>query len=162
MSVLPHLAHGAVVRAAEAETLSFASSTMRLLLDADATAGAVSAHRVQLRDGAVGANPHHHSRSSELFFVLGGRADVLAGDCVTTVTEGDLVVVPPGVAHAFAASAASSAELLVVITPGIQRFPFFRELVRVMNGEADRAAFMRSQPDYDTYPADQAVWSAAR
>lgn len=162
MTVLPAAADPAMVRAVEAETLRLGNATLRLLLDADATAGALSAHRVHLHRGAVGANPHHHSRSSELFYVLGGRAELLAGDRVVTVAEGDLVVVPPGVAHAFGATADSSAELLVVVTPGIQRFPFFRQLVRVINGQADPAEFARRQPDYDTYPADDTIWSAAR
>jgi quercetin dioxygenase-like cupin family protein len=162
MSTLPPVADPAVARHREAETLHAGSSTIRLLLDADATGGALSAHRVRLGEGAIGANPHRHSRSSEAFYVLSGSVDMLAGERVTTAVEGDLVVVPPGVAHAFAASAESNAELLVLITPGVQRFDFFRELVRVMNGQADRAAFMRSQPDYDTYPADSADWSAAR
>jgi quercetin dioxygenase-like cupin family protein len=162
MTALPRAVDAAVARAVDAETLRVGSSTMRLLLDADVTDGAVSAHRVHLPDGAVGANPHRHSRSSELFYVLGGSVDLLAGESVTTATEGDLVVVPPGVAHAFAASAGCSGELLVLITPGVARFEFFRQLVRMVNGDGDRSGFQRSQPDYDIYPADSEVWSALR
>jgi quercetin dioxygenase-like cupin family protein len=160
MTTLPRALEGAVARALEAETLQVGTSTLRLLLDASATHGAVSAHRVHLADGSLGANPHHHTRSSELFYVLDGSVDLLAGPHVITATEGDLVVVPPDVAHAFAASAGCSGELLVLVTPGIERFEFFRQLVRVANG--DRADFMRSQPDYDIYPADSEVWSALR
>ncbi len=116
----------AVVRAAEAETLVAGSSTLQLLLD---SSGALSAHRVRLVDGAVGAGPHRHERSSELFYVLDGTVDLLAGEQTLTATAGDLVVVPAGAAHAFAASAGHDGELLVVLTPGVERFEFFRRLV---------------------------------
>ncbi len=133
---------------------------MRLLLDSSGTGGVVGAHLVHLVDGAVGASPHHHSRSAELFFVVHGSADLLAGDKIITATEGDLILVPPGVAHAFAASPGHDAYLLVVMTPGIERFEFFRELAHVMDGEADMAEFLQRQATFDTYPSDDTRWSA--
>lgn len=148
----------AVARADDAESLHLGPSTMRLLLDSDATGGALSAHRVRLADGALGASPHRHTGSSEAFFVLAGSVDLLTGDRLTTATEGDLLVVPPGTAHAFAASTGHTAELLVMITPGIARFSFFRELVAVANGVGDRDAFLDGQGRYDTYPADDDLW----
>lgn len=56
--------------------------SLRLLLDASATCNAASVLRVRLRDGAAGAVPHRHNRSSELFYVLDGGVDLLAGDTV--------------------------------------------------------------------------------
>lgn len=35
--------------------------------------------------------------------------------------RGDLVVVPPGLAHAFAAAPRHDADILIVITPGVER-----------------------------------------
>lgn len=149
----------AVAVAADVKTLRIGADTIHLLLDASHTHGAVSAHRVQLRPGGNEASPHRHTRSSELFFVLSGAIDVLAGDRVRTATEGDLIVVPPGVAHAFAAAAGASGELLVIVTPGIERFEFFHQLARVFRGECDAAEFMSDQPKYDTYPAENTAWS---
>lgn len=148
----------AVARAVDAESLHLGPSTMRLLLDADATGGALSAHRVRLADGALGASPHRHTGSSEAFYVLAGSVELLAGDRLICATEGDLVVVPPGTAHAFAASAGCTAELLVTITPGVARFAFFRELVQMASGEGDRQAFLDGQARYDTYPAADDLW----
>jgi len=154
------LGGAAVVRAADAEELVAKSTTLHLLLDASATHGALSAHRVQLRDGADGASPHHHRQASEMFYVLGGTVDLLAGDQVLTATEGDLLVVAPGTAHAFAASAGCDGELLVVITPGVERFDFFRRLVKVLTGTGDRDAFLRNQAQYDTYGATSQAWTS--
>ena len=67
-----------LVRASEAEQLPSIGHT--LLADASSTGGALSSHRVRLGRGAAGAVPHRHDLSSELFFILDGRLDVLAGD----------------------------------------------------------------------------------
>jgi mannose-6-phosphate isomerase-like protein (cupin superfamily) len=149
----------AVATAVDAETLHIGRDTIHLLLDASQTHGAISAHRVQLHSGGTEASPHHHTRSSELFYVLGGTIDVLTGDHVRTASAGDLVLVPPGVAHAFAAASGASGELLVIVTPGIERFEFFRQLERVVRGDCDPAEFMSDQAKYDTYPAESAAWS---
>jgi mannose-6-phosphate isomerase-like protein (cupin superfamily) len=150
---------GAVASAADAETFELGDAMLQLLLDASHTGGAVSAHRCRLPNGAVGASPHQHLTASELFYVLSGRADLLAGTRLIRACEGDLVVVPPRSAHAFAAAPNCNAELFVVITPGVERFEFFRNLVRVRAGELDMATFMASQAEYDTYPADAGPWS---
>ncbi|MBO0851263.1 MAG: cupin domain-containing protein, partial [Pseudonocardia sp.] len=115
-----------IVRAADAETLATASVRVRLLADSAATGGALSTQRVELSEGADGATPHLHRMSSELFYVLSGSVDVLTGDRVITGTEGDLMVIPPGMPHAFAATAGHPGELLIVITPGVERFEYFR------------------------------------
>src|SRR5580698_1288010 len=104
-----------LVRADEAEHLDLIGHV--LLADSSATGGALSSHRVALASGADGAVPHRHDQASELFFILSGQLDVLAGDDVITTAASDLLVVPPGLAHAFGAHRGSAAEALIVITP---------------------------------------------
>ena len=100
---------GAVlVRAADAEVVGFPPQTIRLLADSSATRGALSTQRVTLLGGADGASPHHHAGSAELFYVLGGSVQLLAGDRLVVAHEGDLALVPPGLPHAFAAARAST------------------------------------------------------
>ena len=154
-----------VLRAADAETLRSESYLLRLLLDSSDTGGAVSAHRVLLRNGAEGASPHRHFTTTELFYVLSGAVDVLAGDEVVHAQDGDLVVVPPGVDHAFGASAGTDGELLVVVTPGIERFDFFRAVHDVITGAADRSVLAGTEEKYDNHRAGAAVtdgWRASR
>lgn len=69
-----------LVRAADAEVIGFPPQTVRLLADSSAPGGRLSTQRVTLADGANGANPHHHSSSAELFYVLSGSVQLLAGD----------------------------------------------------------------------------------
>jgi mannose-6-phosphate isomerase-like protein (cupin superfamily) len=87
-----------VVRADDVETLANRSVGLHLLADSSATGHALSSLRVELHGGADGAVPHRHDRSSELFYVLDGTAQLLAGQDVITAVRGELIVVPPGAA----------------------------------------------------------------
>jgi mannose-6-phosphate isomerase-like protein (cupin superfamily) len=149
-----------VVRADEAEYLP--SIGHILLADSSATHGALSSHRVRLGRGADGAVPHQHRGAAELFFVLDGALDVLAGQEVLSVGRGDLLVVPPGLAHAFAARPDSTADALIVITPGVERFDYFRQVVQVREGRLPRQALLEQQDRFDTYFLDSAAWASAR
>ena len=131
--IAPTFDQSVIVRSAEAEVVGRAPTTVALLADSSAADGALSAQRVTLTGGADGAKPHHHTRSAELFYILDGTAQLLTGDEVTA-ERGDLVVVPPGLAHAFAAAPGADADLLIVITPRVERFEYFRHLERVAFG----------------------------
>jgi quercetin dioxygenase-like cupin family protein len=163
MSLLTTDGRSAVlVREADTETLGTESNMIRLYADASATGGALSSQRVTLGEGANGAVPHHHTRSAELFFVLDGSLQVLAGDQVATAETGDFLVVPPMMAHAFGATPGSGADLLIVITPGIERFDYFRLLDRVGKGQADPQEVLDSQQRFDNVFLDSPVWRQAR
>lgn len=152
----------AVVRHDAAEVVGGPPSTVRLLLDADATNGAVSTQRVTLGRGADGAVPHHHAIGSELFYVLDGSLQVLTGDEVLTLGEGDMAVVPPNTAHAFAAAPGAPADVLIVITPGVRRFGYFRLLERLRKGEASPEDLLATQDRYDNHFVQSTAWTSAR
>jgi quercetin dioxygenase-like cupin family protein len=163
MSLLTPNGDGAViVRAADAEVVGEPPTTVRLLADASSTGGALTSQRVTLATGADGATPHHHAHATELFYVLGGAVQVLAGESVNIANEGDLIVVPPNIAHAFAAPPESEADLLIVLTPGIERFEYFRLLARLARGEATLDELLESQDLYDNHFLDSPAWRAAR
>ncbi|MEU3193087.1 cupin domain-containing protein [Streptomyces sp. NPDC006992] len=151
-----------VVREADAEVIGRAPTTIRLLADSSATGGALSTQRVTLAEGADGAAPHHHTNSAELFYLLDGTAQLLSGDQIVTAGRGDLVVVPPNVPHAFAAAPGESADILIVITPGVERFEYFRHLERVAYGKVPPESLLDVQELYDTYFRQSEVWDATR
>jgi hypothetical protein len=64
--------------------------------------------------------------------------------------------------HAFAATADSGADLLVVITPGVERFGYFRLLARLLQGQATHDELLAAQERYDNYLLDSPEWQAAR
>lgn len=151
-----------VVRAKDGEELEFPDgSSMRLLTDSPATGGSLSVHRATLRHGGVGASPHHHLTATEVFYVIRGSVQILVGEVLVVATEGDLAVVPPGMAHAFAAAPGGDAELLVAVTPGIERFELFRRLARRAAGLEGPGTLFDDQSRYDTYASDSPAWRQA-
>ncbi|GLY63823.1 cupin domain-containing protein [Amycolatopsis taiwanensis] len=157
MSVFAASPHApVVVRASDAEQLPEIGH--RLLADASASNGALSAHRIQLARGADGAVPHQHNHSSELFFVIDGTLELLVGTEIITAGSGDFLVVPPRCDHAFRAEPNSTADALIVITPGIERFEYLRQVARIRRGEASRDSLLTEQNRYDTHFVTSPVW----
>ena len=76
--------------------------------------------------------------------------------------KGDLAVVPAGLSHAFAAAQDSDADLLIVITPGIERFEYFRHLARIATGQQPPESLLEVQARYDTFFDDSPAWRRAR
>lgn len=147
-----------LIREGDTEIFGEAPKTGRLYADSTATGGALSTQRIILQNGAAGATPHHHTGSSELFYVLSGSADLLAAERVVTVRQGDMVVVPPGTVHAFAAAPECNADLLIVLTPGVERFEYFRHLERIGRGEASIESILEVQDRYDNHFDDSPTW----
>jgi mannose-6-phosphate isomerase-like protein (cupin superfamily) len=152
-----------LVRADQALTLADGpTSLITLLADAGDTHGALTANRATLRTGSPGAPAHFHTTTSEAFFILSGTAQVLAGERVLTLMAGDFLVVPPNVAHAFAPAPGAEVDMLVLFTPGVHRFDYYRLLERVYRGEADPSEIAASAERYDNHYVDSPAWRAAR
>ncbi|GAB2875672.1 cupin domain-containing protein [Streptomyces deserti] len=163
MSLLvPKFDDSVIIRDADAEVVGGAPVAVKLLADSSATGGALSTVRVSLTEGADGARPHLHRGSAEMFFLLDGALEVLCGDDIVTAGPGDLVVVPPGKPHAFAAAPGATADLLIVITPGVERFEYFRHLQRIRLGEATQESLLEVQELYDNHFLRSPAWDARR
>jgi mannose-6-phosphate isomerase-like protein (cupin superfamily) len=151
-----------IVHLADAETVGRAPVKVRLLADSSATGGALSTVRVTLEAGADGAKPHHHTGSAELFYVLEGALQILSGTDIIRAEQGDLIVVPPRLEHAFAAARGKSADLLIVIAPGVERFEYFRKLERIAYGKEPPESLRDVQEIYDTHFVQSPAWDASR
>ncbi|TDB85039.1 cupin domain-containing protein [Actinomadura sp. KC216] len=158
----PDFNEAVIVRGADAEVVGRAPTSIRLLADSSSTGGALSTQRVTLGTGSDGAKPHRHDNSAEMFYILDGAAQLLSGDQVVTAERGDLVVVPPGAAHAFAAAPGEIADILIVITPGVERFEYFRHLERIAYGKVPPESLLDVQELYDTYFLSSPAWESAR
>ncbi|MFJ6667367.1 cupin domain-containing protein [Streptomyces sp. NPDC091383] len=155
---VPRFDDTALVREAGAEVVGGDPVAVRLLADSSATGGALSTVRVTLAAGADGARPHLHHRSAEMFYLLDGAAEVLSGEEVVTAERGDLIVVPPDRPHAFAAVPGATADLLVVIAPGVERFEYFRHLQRIRLGELTPESLLEVQERYDNHFLESPAW----
>jgi hypothetical protein len=72
------------------------------------------------------------------------------------------VVVPPGLNHAFGAAPGEDADILIVITPGVERFEYFRHLERIAYGKVPPDSLLDVQDIYDTHFRTSVVWDGAR
>jgi mannose-6-phosphate isomerase-like protein (cupin superfamily) len=117
---------------------------------------------VTLGKDADGARPHRHDRSAEMFYVLDGAVQILSGTQIVMAEQGDVIVVPPKMPHAFSTQRTKSAELLVVIAPGVERFEYFRQLTRIARGEEAPESLRDVQDLYDTYFLNSPEWEAAQ
>ena len=160
--IVPSFDGAIVVREADAEVLGLAQLSTRLLADSDATGGALSIMRTTIGEGIEGARPHTHSKSAEFFYVLDGELQLLTGSQVITAGKGDLVAVPPNMAHAFATTPDHRADFLIVLAPGLERFEYFRLVERLSRGEATLEELLASQELYDNHFLDSPVWQASR
>ncbi|GGR67105.1 cupin [Streptomyces humidus] len=148
-----------LVRADRAETVQDgALSLITLLADAGATDGALTANKAAFAEGSPGAPAHFHTKATEVFLVLDGTMRFLVGDEVRTLGTGDFLTVPPTVPHAFAPAPGSTAELLVLFTPGLHRFDYYRLLERVCRGEADVEEIRASSELYDNHYVASPLW----
>jgi mannose-6-phosphate isomerase-like protein (cupin superfamily) len=160
--MFPNPNRSVITRAADAEIVGAPTARVRLLVDSSAAGGALSTVRVTLEKGADGARPHRHDRSAEMFYVLDGAVQVLSGSEIVSAEQGDVIVVPPRMPHAFSTRRGTSADLLIVIAPGVERFEYFRQLTRISRGEEAPEGLRDVQELYDTYFLNSPEWEAAR
>lgn len=81
---------------------------------------------------------------------------------VVELPAGGLVVVPPRLPHAFGAAAGTGADLLAVLTPGVERFGYFRRLARVQHGLEPFDGLRSEQDRYDVHFVDAEHRSSRR
>ncbi|MGC0421246.1 cupin domain-containing protein [Embleya sp. AB8] len=151
-----------LVRAANAENIQDgALSLITLLADSGATGGALTANKATFKKGSPGAPAHFHTKATEMFLVLEGEMRILLDDKIVNLGTGDFLTVPPTVPHAFAPAPGVEAEMLVVFTPGMDRFDYYRLLERVYRGEATIQDIRDSSEQYDNHYFDSPVWKQA-
>lgn len=146
-----------VVQASDAELLP-GQNPMRLLADSDVSGGVFSISSGIIAAGADNAKPHLHRTSWEVFCIIDGTLEILLDDDLVSVGGGGLVAVPPGVVHAFGATPDSPVEAFVFITPGVNRFDYFRLLPRILHGELPEHELAQLHETYDVHFVDSPRW----
>ncbi|GGX82443.1 hypothetical protein GCM10010515_57440 [Streptomyces fructofermentans] len=146
-----------VVPPGEAAMTSLSDGAFELLADG----GAVSASRLTLDTGVDGAPPHHHKRSHEVFYILGGTMLFRLGNTLTTLGKGGFVIIPPGLPHVFGAAEGEVADVYVVLSPGLERFGYFERLAAISRGEAEFESLIPQQDLYDVHFEDIPDWRVA-
>lgn len=145
-----------IARADNIETVP--GFNIQLVCQGSDTDGAMSVVHHELPPGGTGALPHFHSGYSEMLYILKGTLAVLGDDAVVELGEGDMAVVPRQMIHAFSATPNEGAEYILVTSPGVDRFEYFRSLARL------RAQGLPSpktlQEEFDNHNVDSETWKA--
>lgn len=109
----------------------------------------------------MGRPPHHHKLSHEIFYILDGTMVFRLGDRVTSVGRGGLVIIPPNLPHAFGAAQGSTVDVVVLLSPGIERFAYFEQLGAISRGEAEFDSLIPEQDRFDVHLVDLPDWRTA-
>ncbi|WP_458689047.1 cupin domain-containing protein [Nocardia tengchongensis] len=134
---------------------------VHLYADHDTTGGVLSANRTELPAGTDGPPPHFHTGSAELFYLLDGTLRVLAGEEIHTLRAGDFLLIPPTVVHAWASPPDAAADVLIIFTPGLERFEYFRMAERIRRGAGDPLEILNTQNRFDNHFVDSPHWRAS-
>ena len=98
----------------------FGHSVMEILLDSQATNGALFMARISMAAGD-GTPVHQHSREDEVFVVLGGSAVFWYDEDRYDAHKGAVIYLPRDVPHCYTTT--SDTELLAICTPsGVEAF----------------------------------------
>jgi mannose-6-phosphate isomerase-like protein (cupin superfamily) len=105
-----------------------------------------------LDPNSIGASPHTHHEIIEIFYVLNGELDILAGDQRVIGRAGSLVSVPPDVVHAFRNFTAEPVSFLLLFCPAQNREEYFKEVAELAKRGALDDEALRAELDarFDT------------
>ena len=110
----------------------------RRMLPASATGGAFGLVEHDLPAGQLGSPVHTHEREDEYSYVLSGRLSAQVGDSVIEAGQGELVVKPRGIPHAFWNSGTETVRFLELISPaGFE--DYFFEVAEPLNANDQQA-----------------------
>ena len=112
---------------------------------AASTSGELLAFDFALRPGGAVPIPHVHPIQAERFEVVDGRMSFRVGLRRLHAEPGDVVEVPPGVAHSFANAGETEARLRVEVRPALAMEEMFTEVVAMAQaGRMNRRGLPRN------------------
>jgi mannose-6-phosphate isomerase-like protein (cupin superfamily) len=122
-----------VLAEGEGEELRARGSILLFKAVAATTGGAFSLHERIVPPGGRRPPAHRHTDCVEAFYVVGGLAEIVAGDERVQGGVGTFVLVPGGVPHTFGNAGREPARVLVLHSPAMD--DYFRELEDLWAGE---------------------------
>ena len=108
---------GYVVQPGEGKYVTWGPNRARFKVRGEDTQGRLSIVEFELGVG-IGGPPLHTDNHDELFYVLDGEVTFQVEDAIIEAATGALVFAPEGVLHAFENRGSSTAQLLIMFSPG--------------------------------------------
>ena len=109
---------------------------IRFLLEGEASGGSVSLFEFVVPAGARVPIAHSHDGYEETVYGLEGTLTWTVDGRQVDVGPGEALCIPRGVVHRFDNEHDVDARMLAIVTPGILRPEYFREMAAVVEGAA--------------------------
>jgi quercetin dioxygenase-like cupin family protein len=130
----PSLPHGYGYQPGEGRRLWIVGDTMTFKATADQTGGSMAAVEVLAAPGG-GPPLHTHRDEDEMWYVLDGEFEILAGEETHRLGAGGFAFVPRGTLHRFENVSDTPSRVLIVFTPGGFDGFFFEAGLPAVDGE---------------------------
>ena len=109
-------------------------SLVRFKVFSKDTAGLIEMYEREVPPRTIGADPHLHRTTTEVFYVVEGSPVIQCGDVIRSYGPGSIVVVPKNTVHAYGNPTDAPIKVLISFSPGLGHEEFFRGLSRLKHG----------------------------
>jgi quercetin dioxygenase-like cupin family protein len=116
---------------------------IRFLVEGAQTAGSLAVFEFDVAAGAKVAAAHSHDAYEETIYGLDGVLTWTLDGTPVDIGPGEVLFIPRGAIHRFDNAGDADARALAIVTPGVLRPDFFREVAAVIDaatGPPDMAA----------------------
>jgi quercetin dioxygenase-like cupin family protein len=127
---------GALTMTGIREEIRIGQMAVRFLVEGHASGGSVAMFEFDVPAGAKVPVAHSHDAYEETIYGLDGILTLTVEGCKIEIGKGDAVCIPRGAVHRFDNLHASDAKMLAIVTPGILRPDYFREIAAVIQAAA--------------------------
>src|SRR5689334_1312028 len=114
------------------EEIRIGPLAIRFLVEGQASGGSVAVFEFDVPAGAKVPVAHSHDAYEETIYGLRGSLTWTVEGTVTEVGEGDVLCIPRGAVHQFDNTGAADATSLAIVTPGLLRPDYFRDIAAVL------------------------------
>jgi quercetin dioxygenase-like cupin family protein len=138
-----------------AEEIRVGPIAVRFLVEAGATGGSAALFEFDVPPETPVPPAHSHEGWEETIYGLRGRLTWTVDGAPTAVGPGEVLCIPRGVVHNFENLGTEVATQLAVVTPGLLRPDYFRDLAALITaaGPPDRAAMLDVMRRHGLMPA---------
>lgn len=137
------------------EEIRIGQLVIRFLLEGAATGGSVAMFEFDVPADARVPIAHSHDAYEETIYGLKGVLTWTVAGQVHQVGPGEVLCIPRGAVHRFDNTSSADATMLGVVTPGVLRADYFREMAALVGagGPPDMAAMAAVMRRHGLTPA---------
>lgn len=115
------------------EEIKIGGLAIRFLLEGKASGGSVAMFEFDVAAGARVPIAHSHDAYEETIYGLAGVLTFTVDGRKTDIRPGEVLCIPRGAIHRFDNFQSAGATMLAIVTPGVLRPDYFREIAAVID-----------------------------